>query len=138
MKYLTHTLAAAGMFACFGSGVLAQETDFAKMTCSDFTAMSGEEQSAAYASIKDAHAMAKPGSSDAAASTDKSSATPAPATDATPAVPSTDKAATGTTSGAAAPADATASKDMEPNADVAALLKACEGNDDAFAMEKVE
>ncbi len=133
MKYLTHTVAAAGLFACFGSGAFAQDTDFAKMTCADFIAMSGEEQSTAYTSIKDAHAMAKPSTTDAAASTDKSSATPAPSTDTTAAAP-----AAGTTPEAAAPADTSASKDMEPNADVMALLKACEGNDDALAMEKVE
>lgn len=135
MKYLTHTVAIAGLVACFGSGAFAQDTDFAKMTCADFAGMSGEEQATAYTSIKDANAMTKSGSKDATASTDKSAAG---SDTSSTAAPSTDSAASGTASGSAAPADTTSSTDMEPNADVTALLNACEGNDDAFAMEHVQ
>ncbi|MRX51778.1 hypothetical protein GI374_15375 [Paracoccus sp. S-4012] len=147
MRHLTRTLALSGVIAALGTGAFAQQADPASMTCAEFKALTSDEQMTAMDAVRSA------GMSGDAASTAPASAGAADsgaATDAGSSATDTAAAGGGTTDGAAA-ADATApgaaatgdstttaATDMAAtDPEIAALIKSCEGFDDAPISERL-
>ncbi|MFD2740982.1 hypothetical protein ACFSUD_15460 [Sulfitobacter aestuarii] len=151
MKYLSTTLVATGFVASLGSAAVAQDMDPQTITCSDFVAMAAEDQSDALTALKDAKMAAE---SSAATSMDSSASsdTDTAATSDTTASDSDTMTSTDTDTSATADTDTSASADTDTSAtadtsdtgdtmadpEVEALKTACEGNDDALAMDQLE
>jgi len=132
MKYFTHTLALTGLIASLGTGVFAQDVDPRTVTCSDFMAMSPEDQSDAMDAMKAAKMDA---GGDAATSTDSETSAEGAATTDTDAASS--DTATATEGGSASSTDTTSSVDVPANPEMEALLTSCEGKDDALVMNQM-
>ncbi len=134
MKLLVQTLAVGGLVIATGSAAFSQAADPATMTCSQFSAMTPEDQKMAVDAMHSAQMDAAGTTGSDTTATAGSDTTSTAGSDTTGTTSSDTSATTSTDSTSTTGSDATAgASDADPA--ITALTEACSGHDDDLAMD---
>lgn len=140
MKYIMRIMAITGALAALGAGAFAQDADPATMTCTDFMALSADQQMQVMSTLRTT--AATPGQADSPAA---GGADAAGASGSSPSGMDADTSASGSSpAGGDSPSTGTdtaaspeAGEALSTDPDIAAVLANCQGHEESLVTERM-
>lgn len=138
MKHIMRTMALPGALAALGAGAFAQDADPATMTCTDFMALSADQQMQVMSTLRTAAATPGETASPAAGGADAAGASGSGGMDTgTSAVGTAPAGGDSPSTGTDTAASPEAGEALSTDPDIAAVLANCQGHEESLVTERM-